>query len=200
MNKNANKKTRALVLISTTVCLLGLWSFYKDYIINENMIGYFGDRDYDRPPKLKSYPKVSADNIYYSKQKVEFSFNCIGTEAVRWILHITGTAFEDNFGTMEITIDDTTKRFRTLAFKHYRYKYVIDFNKPSLAIPKKVRVSFSFSGANSGPLFEMPLVELSPETATYHSIPSIAIIPSTFKRYHSSGACIFVKSEVSGNG
>lgn len=201
MNKNTNEKIRVFVLISTTVILLGLWSYYKDYIRNEQMIGFLGDRRHNKPPKLESYPKVSADNIYYSKQKVEFSFNCTGSEAGRWMLHITGTAFEDNFGTMEITIDDaTTKKFRTFAFKHYRYTYLVHFDKLSQTLFDKVHVEFKFSGKKSNPLFEMPLLELVPEKIRYLDLPPFTIIPTTFKRYSPSGNCKLEKSELSVTG
>ncbi len=183
-----------MIAVAASLLLLGTWGSLKDYISNEKGIDYYDARNPHNPGvvinSLKSYPKVDKNQIYFPNQNVEFNFECIGSNADRWILHLTGTAFEENFGYMTITIDDSPgKRFRTFAFKDYRHKYVIDFNKRSKDLPKKVKVGFSFSEASSGPLFEMPLIELIAETVEGVPLPPNTLFPTSHKRFQRSGDC-----------
>lgn len=209
MNNFFNKRATAFITLALTTLLLAIWVNLKDIISNEQLINYHDARN----PRtsgvkleiLKNYPKVTPKNIYYPNQSVVFPFECNGISpdsiADRWILHLTGTAFENNFGYLTITIDDSTsKKFRTFAFKDYRYKYVIHFDKHSQTLPNKVHVEFKFSGNNSTPIFEMPLINLFPEIAEDTPLPPKTLLPTSFKRYHNSGTCKLGKPELSQTG
>ena len=135
MKKKSNKKATALAALAISILLLAIWGYYKDFILNEQLISYFGPR---------SYPNIKSSDVFYPNQTKDFYFNCSSStslpKAERWMLLFTGTAYTNNPGYMKISIDDSdSKRFRTFAFKNYRYIYTIPFNKHSQLLPQKVQ-------------------------------------------------------------
>lgn len=172
--------------------LLTIWTYCKDFILNEQLI------DYKAPA---SYPKVNSTDIFYPNQTVEFHFSCSADRlhpvAERWVLFITGTAYTNNPGHIKISIDDSdSKKFRTFAFENYRFEYVLPFNKYSHAMPQKVRVRFKFTGNNSDPLFEIPLIRLIAEEGHRVPLPKNTIFPFSHKLYKKSGTCHIIESKI----
>jgi hypothetical protein len=187
MNKQTNRKATALAAVGISILLIVIWSYYKNFILNEKVMQYY---------IVKNYPKINSNHIFYPNQTKDFYYDCSSNQplarAERWVLYLTGTAYMNNPGYMKISIDDSnSKRFRTLAFSNYRTTYIIPFNKHSHVLPQKVRVRFEFTGDKSDPLFEMPLVKLTSEWSEPIRLMGFnnTIFPFSMKLHHVDKRC-----------